>query len=562
MRIVINQISSLEKVRKGVDQSYETVTERTALAGERVAYQAIVKPEDIVPADKLSTKIWATTDLDGAEVKIYRVNDVIVDKPAIGDVGDFHGDGYIIEEPGFLPDILTPIEEQNNMLGLRIDNATVWVKIDVPKDAKPGKYTVTLNCGVVGFNAKPGEYRCTASSTMEINVVAATMPEQKLIYTRWFYADCIADAHNVEIFSEKHWELIDKYIAAATDVGINMILVPVHTPPLDTKVGTRRPCVQLVDIEKKGDVYEFNFDKFTRFIAICKKNGVKYYEIAHLFSQWGAEFAPNIVVTENGVADYMFGWHVKATSEEYREFLKQYIAAISAELVKEGISENTYFHISDEPHVDNLDQYKAARDIIKPLIGKSKTFDALSSVEFSLNGLVECPVTGIKSLHNFLPHNIENQWMYYCCHPELVYTNSFIALPSPRTRALGYQLYKYNIKGFLHWGFNFYNAEISQYKINPYVTTSADGAFASGDGFIVYPARNGAYPSIRGEVIYQAVQDVTVCQALENVIGREQVIKMIDDAAGGELTLEKYPQNAAFYENLRTEMVKAIANNK
>ena len=559
MKIVIKPISSLEKVRSGVNQNYESITDITAIAGERIAYQAIIKAEDVVPTDKLSTKVWATTDLEGAELKIYRVNDVIVDKPAIGDVGDFHGDGYIIEEPGFLPDILTPIEEQNNMINLRIENATLWIKLDVPKDAKPGKYTITLNCGISGFGAH-NEFKCTASSTMEVNVLDAVMPEQKMIYTRWFYADCVADAHNVEIFSEKHWELMDKYIAAAADVGINMILVPVHTPPLDTEVGTRRPCVQLVDIEKKGDVYEFKFDKFTRFIAMCKKNGIKYYEIAHLFSQWGAEFAPNIVVTENGVTDYMFGWHVKATSDEYRGFLKQYIAAISAELVKEGISEYTYFHISDEPHPDNLDKYKAARDIIKPLIGKSKTFDALSAVEFYLDGLVECPVTSIKALHNFLPHNIENQWMYYCCHPELVYTNSFIALPSPRTRALGYQLYKYNIKGFLHWGYNFYNSEVSQYKINPYVTTSADGAFASGDGFIVYPARNGVYPSVRGEVLYQAMQDVDVCYALESVIGREAVIAMIEKAAGGEFTLEKYPRDAAFYENLRTEMVKAIAN--
>ena len=245
----------------------------------------------------------------------------------------------------------------------------------------------------------------------------------------------------------------------------------------------------------------------------------------------------------------------------YRNFLKQYIKAISNELEKEGISENTFFHISDEPHVDNIDQYKAARDIIKPLIGKSKTFDALSSVEFYLEGLVECPVTSIKALDKFLPHNIENQWMYYCCHPELTYTNAFIALPSPRTRALGFQLYKYNIKGFLHWGYNFYNSEVSRYKINPYVTTSSDGAFASGDGFVVYPARDGVYPSIRGEVLYQAIQDVTVCMALEAVIGRENVVKMIETAAGGEFTLEKYPINAAFYENLRAEMVKAIANN-
>lgn len=115
-----------------------------------------------------------------------------------------------------------------------------------------------------------------------------------------------------------------------------MILLPVHTPPLDTEVGAVRPCVQLVEIEKKGDVYEFNFDKLKRFVDICKKHGVRYYEIAHLFSRWGAKCTPNIMISENGRKDYMFGWHVAANSVEYISFLKQYIKALSTELMKEG----------------------------------------------------------------------------------------------------------------------------------------------------------------------------------------------------------------------------------
>ena len=113
---------------------------------------------------------------------------------------------------------------------------------------------------------RPGEEASIIiTKEMTVEVIAAQMPEQKIIYTRWFYADCIADAHQVEIFSEAHWDLMEKYIAAATDVGINMILVPVHTPPLDTEIGTARPCVQLVDIEKVGETYRFDFAKFHYF---------------------------------------------------------------------------------------------------------------------------------------------------------------------------------------------------------------------------------------------------------------------------------------------------------
>ena len=43
------------------------------------------------------------------------------------------------------------------------------------------------------------------------------MPSQKTKFTQWFHVDCIADVHGEEIYSERHWMLIEKYIAAAAD---------------------------------------------------------------------------------------------------------------------------------------------------------------------------------------------------------------------------------------------------------------------------------------------------------------------------------------------------------
>ena len=314
----------------------------------------------------------------------------------------------------------------------------------------------------------------------------------------------------------------------------------------------------MVDIEKKGDKYEFSFRKFKRFIDICKKNGIQYYEMAHMFSQWGAKCAANIMVTEEGKKDYMFGWHVAANDEKYINFLKQYIAAISRELENEGIIENTYFHVSDEPYLESMDTYKTASGILRSLIGKGKTFDALSNYEFYEKGIVECPVTCVSHIHKFLEHDIPNQWAYYCCSQQRVTTNSFLAMPSYRVRILGYILYKYDIKGFLHWGLNYYNSRFSYYPINPYMTTSADGAFPSGDGYILYPARNGVHGSIRGEVTYEAIQDMDICRTLEKYIGREAVVKMIDEAAGMELRFDYYPKGKEFIEDLRDKMIARI----
>ena len=171
-----------------------------------------------------------------------------------------------------------------------------------------------------------------------------------------------------------------------------MMLVPVHTPPLDTEVGTARPCVQLVDIEKRGENYFFSFERFHRFIALCKDCGIKYYEIAHMFSQWGAKHAPNILVRENGKESYLFGWHTDAADPAYSAFLEQYISAITSAVRAEEIEQYTYFHISDEPQLRDIDAYSRAADIIRPRIAGCRSFDALSDYDFYSRGLMQCPV--------------------------------------------------------------------------------------------------------------------------------------------------------------------------
>lgn len=549
MEYTIKQVSSLEKVRSTDFSDFKEVRGRKVMRGERVSYQIVVR----APQDMLAVLSAESPDFD---VKLFRVKEVYADFPVTEDFES--NEDYIIKEPGFIPDVLIPMEESNNNITITKKNAVIWVKFDVPKDINPGKYSVKINFRLrTMFPIITDEF--DDSAEFEIDVIDAVVPEQRCVYTRWFYADCIADVHNVEIYSEEHWELIDKYIEKATDSGINMILVPVHTPPLDTEVNTARPCVQLVDIEKVGDTYKFGFERFRRFIDICKKHGVKYYEIAHLFTQWGAKSAPNIEVTENGKKTLMFGWHVDAGSYLYVGFLKQYIKAVHDALEEEGIADNAYFHVSDEPTLENMDAYAAAQNIIKPLIGNSKTLDALSHVEFYEKGLVQYPVTAIAEMNKFLEYNIDTQWTYYCCGPQQVYPNSFIAMPSSRVRILGLMLYKFNVKGFLHWGFNFYNSARSRYNINPYLTTSADGAFPSGDGYIVYPGKNGAYASIRGEITRQAFEDMNICFALEALIGKEAVVAMIDKAAGRDLKFDDYPSDNDFLENLRLEMIEAIA---
>ena len=554
MAYIVKQISSLEKVRVGSNIDYNEINAKTLLKGERFSYQ-IAYNINVCTTAKLSVE----SELKDY-VKLYSVENVVMDMPVSYVEAGLDND-YITKEPGLMPDVLVPMEERDNILVANGGSSAIWVELNLPEDIKPGSYSVTIKAEHME------NMRCAVSEgvvfekTMSIEVIDELMPPQKLIYTRWFYVDCIADYHKVEVYSDAHFDLIEKYIKAAREVGVNMILVPVHTPPLDTAYGTTRTCVQLVDILKEGDKYSFNFDKLRRYISICKRCDVEYYEIAHMFSQWGAQYAANIKVTENGVCDYKFGWHVSSKSEEYIEFLKQYLAEIIKVLKEEDVFEKTYFHISDEPRLEEIESYKTGYDILKPLIEGAKTFDALSRYAFYEKGLVECPVTSVAHIEEFLEHDIENQWVYYCCGPQSVYTNSILAMPLSRVRILGFLAYKYNIKGFLHWGLNFYNGRLSLYNLDPYTTTSCHGVFPSGDPFIIYPSKTGAYNSLRGKATYEAINDMNTCFALEKYIGRDEVIKLIDKGLSHELTFSQFPRGKEYIENLRDEMVNLIKEN-
>ena len=93
----------------------------------------------------------------------------------------------------------------------------------------------------------------------------------------------------------------------------------------------------------------------------------------------------------------------------------------------------------------------------------------------------------------------------------------------------------------MQWGYNFYYSQFSRGLINPYTTTSACGAFPSGDAFTVYPGQNGPLPSTREYAFKCALQDIEICRLPESYIGHDKVVEIIDRAAVMDITFNEYP---------------------
>lgn len=542
--------SSLAKILpawKTEDFAKDTVL--TMLQEDRVSFQAAFQGSNVVR----ETVSIAVTAPDTLTLRVRTVELV----PAAYPCRPWYDDGYYTHIPGLYPDLLREPEQKD---GLILADAvpgqwrSIWIDVMSSAQTPPGDYTVSLR-----FLAQDGSVLGCAEKG--ITVCEGILPGQTLLHTEWFHTDCLADYYSVTPWSEEHWNIVEQFLAVYGKHGMNTILTPLFTPPLDTEWGGERTTVQLVDVSVTSSGYTFGFEKLRRWVSLCQKHGISRFEFSHLFTQWGAAFAPKIMVWENGTYKRRFGWDTPAAGEDYASFLHAFLPALKEEIFRLHLEHHVFFHLSDEPGADQIHSYEQARQIAAADLEGFPSIDALSDYSFYEKGYVSRPVVAANAAEPFLRKNVSHLWVYYCSAQDTKVSNRFIAMYSQRNRILGVQLYKFQIEGFLHWGFNFYNDMLSRHHINPYLVTDCGCAFPSGDGFLVYPGPNGIpEESIRLMVLEEGFQDTRALQLLEQLTSREHVLALLEEGLPEELTFSCYPKEDCWILELRNRVNREIMN--
>ena len=433
MNIELRTVSSLVKVFADENLKAPLFDKASALQGEVYSFQLAIRPEE---------SIYCNLEIE-SDLNNIQIREVALAPCEVPSFDPSINPHVLRKTPGLYPDPLMPLYDTVRFPAFQW--RAFWVTVKIAGDEAPGVKNIDLKLKYEHGHPLEEKER---KVSFELDVLPAALPEQDLLHTEWFHSDCIFKFYGMECWSEEYWTMLEKFIANYSAHGMNLLLTPLWTMPLDTKVGAERPTVQLLGIEKNGEEYTFDFSKLGRWIDISLKNGIKFFEMSHPFTQWGAEFCPKVIVRENGEDKKLFGWHTSSRGEAYVSFLRQLFPQLLAFLESKGVKDKCFYHVSDEPHVDHIENYKPCAELIRELVDGAPIIDALSNFEFYKQGLVDNPIPCNNHIEPFVEANVKPLYTYYCISQRDKVPNRFFNFPSSRNRIMGVLMYKYGVEGF------------------------------------------------------------------------------------------------------------------
>jgi hypothetical protein len=423
-----------------------------------------------------------------------------------------------------------PLLEDNRIAVAAHQNQPVWITVPAktPGDLQ-GKLTLQWSGGQI-------------SRPFTVHVHNVTMKKRRLWITNWWCSDAerlaMLAGHKVEPFSEEYWKLIRQFADFMARYHQNMIMAS----PLD-----------LAQITCKDDKWSFDFSRFDKTVQTFVDAGVVgLIEGGHIAARssedWNSPFFVRVPKFTGGAMEFVY---LPAGDAAVRRFYGEYLPALARHLAERGWDKIYRQHLADEPVSTNAASYRDIAKLVHEFVPAMRVIDATQTRE--LVGAVNTWVPILDHFHRDYDFFRDRQkagdevWFYTCCGPTGDYANRFIELPLIKTRLLHWINFRYGAAGYLHWGFNHWNAS------SPFGETTFQ--WPGGDEWIVYPKDGKLLSSIRLE-------------AMRDGIGDNELLSMLaerDPAAAQKLAAEtivnfdRYDTDIARFRARRLRLLEALA---
>lgn len=361
----------------------------------------------------------------------------------------------------------------------------VWMTVNVPSDAKPGKYTGRMT--VSSSNAK------ARSLPVELVVSDHILPpahDWTFHLDLWQNPYSVARYENVPLWSDAHFEAMRPVMKMLADAGQKSVTTTIMNRPWNGQTEDAFGSM-VTKIRRIDGTWLYDYTIFDRWVEFMFSLGIDKQINCYSMIPWALEFDYIDQATSSPAT-----FQAAPGSEEYNEYWGAFIADFARHLKAKGWFEKTMIAMDERP----LESMQAVLGLIRKvepafkisLAGNYHEPVIYDIVDFSetFSGKQEFPESA-KAKRKELGLTTT---FYTCCaeaHP-----NMFVISNPDEAAWLGWFAQAEGYDGYLRWAYN-------SWTLDP-LTDTRFRTWPAGDCFVVYPGGRG---SVRFSKLVEGIQD-------------------------------------------------------
>jgi hypothetical protein len=453
----------------------------TAWRGEKVSAQLVLWSSEPVQQMHFEFSDFVSANGDVLPAHIARARFV---RYVITDV---FGGGCDRRKPEDFPASLAPDALDHVATFDKARNTTrpVWITIAVPHDAAPGTYAAALS-----LHARDQD---THTFRLELEVLPRTLPppsEWEYHLDLWQHPYAVARMHEVEPWSDAHWELLRPLTQMLADAGQKVITTTITEKPWAGQ--TFDPFESMVIWTKKADgSWEFDYTVFDNWVEFMIDFGIKKQINAYSLLPWTSAFTYIDEASGEKVSV-----EVEPGSAEYVELWTPFLIDFRSHLEEKGW--NTITNLAmDESKSEQMQRMLNMLDELAPEFGVAfaddqKSYklypDHIRDLCVSYAAIIDEPDLEYRKSKGY------TSTFYVCCRDP--FPNTFTFSPPAEATFIGWYTMAAGFDGFLRWAYTSW--------VEDPLHDSRFRTWPAGDTYLVYP---DARSSIRFERLIEGIQD-------------------------------------------------------
>ena len=359
----------------------------------------------------------------------------------------------------------------------------VWITVDIPRDAAPGRYTAPV--------AVKGE-GVAETLTLHLNVTERTLPapsEWTYHLDLWQHPAAVARAEGVEVWSDEHFERMRPTMRQLADAGQKVITATLNKDPWNNQCYDAYADM-IVWTRLADGTWEYDFTVFDRWVRFMLDLGVGKYVNCYSMLPWNNELH-----YRDGVTGRFVDVTADPGTPAFEELWVPFLTDFTGHLREKGWLGRTNIAMderSPEEMTDALDLLRKTAPELGIAMADNKnsylSYPFINSMCVKVRDRVPPKHIAERRTQGFVTT------YYVCCSDR--FPNMFTFSDPAEAVYAGWYTAACGYDGFLRWAYNSWVGEP--------LTDSRFRTFPAGDTYIIYP---GARSSVRFERLVEGIQD-------------------------------------------------------